>query len=403
MYLRRLLPLGTMVCPFTTMAKDRMTSYRGSMLSSKTAIQDNTLERWSPIPQRRAQRVSAQSVREQAFAQLPHRKHNSRMKVMQLLGKEVSTVLDRRLRRPLNYRASRYAKSRASKSPNPFDSTFQQHLDDAEDEARNQELLEDLDFQIEQSRYNDEHIHHQRWDSEVSSLNANDHDSILEGYYRGQQPYCTGRSLRYRSGVLVSYGRPCECPSPSPPHHSFPIDPKNWCNSPAEADWDYDLPNGGYTVRERKVKFADQPVSEVREFERWYEKEYVKSNRYWCRGRLGRSIDESTPEDDEADIKALEELKGHGVNVAMLGYSETEQSSSSSDDGGSLNDSINNGGHIGGSREDSNDDNDWENDWASVGSDEEFGQSGQSDEASEDEDDYHSWLRVLKPKKSWPL
>lgn len=392
-----------MIYPITTMARDRMTN---NMFSSKTAIQDSTLERWSPIPQKRAPRISAQSVRERFSPQIPNRERNSRLKAMQLLGNEVSAVLDRRLRRPLNYRASRYAKSSGSKSPNPFDSV-QQQSDDIEDEAWNQELLEDLDFQIEQSRYNDEHVHHQRRKSETSFLDADDDASILGGYYRGQQPYCTGRSLRYRSGILVSYGRPCECPSSSPPHHSSPIDPKTWCESPAEADWDYDLPNGGHPVRERKVKFADQPVSEVREFERWYEKEYVKSNRYWCRGRLGRSIDESTPEDDEADIKALEELEEYGVNVAMLGYGETEQSSSSSDDGGSLIDWVNDVGHTGGSRDDSDD----ESDWASVERDEQFEQSEQSeergdeesDEADEDEEDYHSWLRVLKPKKSWPL
>ena len=325
-----------MVYPITTMVKDRMTSYRGSMLSSNAAIQDSTLEWWSPIPQRRTPKISAQSVREQAFAQMPYREQNSRLKAMQLLGEGASAVLSRGLRRPLDYRASRYTKLSGSKSPNPLDSASQQQSDDAEGEAWNQELLEDLDFQIEQSRYNDEHLHHQRRKSEISSLDADDDASVLEGYYRGQQPYCTGRSLRYRSGILVSYGRPCECPSSSPFHHSSPTNPKTWRDSPAEADWDYDLPNGGHPLRARKVKFADQPVSEVREFERWYEKEYVKSNRYWCRGRLGRSIDASTPEDDEADIKALEELEEYRLNVAMLEYSETEESSSSSDDGGSL-------------------------------------------------------------------
>ncbi|MDI1488558.1 MAG: hypothetical protein OHK93_007833 [Ramalina farinacea] len=380
------------------MAQDRMTNYRGNMFSSNTTIQDSTLEWWSPIPQRRAPKISAQSVREQAFAQIPDRQHNSRLKAMQLLGKEVGAVLDRRLRRPLNYGARRYEKSSGSNSPNPLDSANQQHLDDAEDATRSQELLEDLDFQIEQSRFNDEHVHHQRRKSEVNCLDVDDNASVLEGSYRGQQPYCTGRSLRYRSGILVSYGRPCDCPSSSHPHHSSPIDPRTWRESPAEADWDYDLPNGGHPSRTRKVSFADQPVSEVREFERWYEKEYVKSNRYWCRGRLGRSIDQSMPEDDEADIKALEELEEYGVNVATLEYSETEQSSSSSDDGE---------GHVKGSWEDSDDESDWENDWESVGSDEECAKDeqrdGQGDEASEDEEDYHSWLRVLRPKKSWPL
>ena len=391
-----------MAYPITTMVKDRMTSYRDNMLSSNTAVQDSTLEWWSPIPQRRAPKISAQSVREQAFAQLPDREHNSRLKAMQLLGEEASAVLNEGLRRPLNYGASRYAKSSGSRSPNPLDSASQQQLDDAEGEAWNQRLLEDLDFQIEQSRYKDEHVHHQHRKSEISPLDADENASFLDGYYRGQQPYCTGRSLRYRSGILVSYGRPCECPSSSHPHHSSPIEPKTWRESPAEADWDYDLPNGGHPVRERKVKFADQPVSEVSEFQRWYEKEYVKSNRYWCRGRLGRSIDQSTPEDDEADIKALEELEEYGVNVGMLGYSETEQRSSSSDDGEC---------HVKGSWEDSDDESDWENDWASVESDEECAKAeqrdeqgdGQSDEASEDVEDYHSWLRVLKPKKSWPL
>ena len=410
-YLRRVPPLGPMLYPITTIAEDRMTTYRSKMVSSSTAIQDSNLERWSPIPQRRAPRISAQSVREQAFAPILDREHNSRLKAMQLLGKEAGGVLNRRLHRPLKYGPNISAKSSGSKLSKPFDSAFQQHLDDAEDESWTQERLQDFDFEIEQSRYNDEHIHHERRDSEINLLDADAKASVLEGYYRGQQPYCTGRALRYRSGILVSYGRPCECPSSSHPHHSSPMDPKTWRESPAEADWDYDLPNGGHSLRARKVTFADQPVSEVREFEKWYEKEYVKSNRYWCRGRLGRSMDQSTPEGDEAEIKALEELEEYGVNIAMLGYSETEESSSSSDERGSSIDWVNDGGHIGGSREESDDESDWENDWASVESDNEFEQSEQTDQqgdgeshkASEDEEDYHSWLRVLKPKKSWPL
>lgn len=399
-----------MVYPIDTMAKDQMMNYRGNMYTSNTAIQESNLERWSPIPQKRAPRISAQSVREQAFAQMLDREHDSRLKAMQLLGKEVSAVLNRRLRRPLNHPASRSTKSSCSKSSSPSNSAFQYHLDD-EDEAWNQGLLEDLNFQIEQSRYNDEHVHQQRHNSEISFLDADDDASSLNGQNRGQQPYCTGRSLRYRSGILVSYGRPCECPLSSHPQHFSRIPPKTWSGSPAEADWDYDLPNGGHPLRVRTVGFADQPVSEVREFERWYEKEYVKSNRYWCRGRLGKSMDESTPEDDEAEIRALEELEKWGVTVALLGYSETEENTSSSDDGGSLIGGTNDEVYTGGSHEDSDDESGWENDWASVESDEECGQSEQSDEqgdkesneASDDEEDYHSWLRVSKPKKSWPL
>lgn len=111
---------------------------------------------------------------------------------------------------------------------------------------------------------------------------------------RGQQSYCTFR--RDRLGPYS--GCNCTCSSAHAERS-----PRDWSSSPAEIDeWDYELPNGGHPPRAVKVRFADPLVTEIQEFERWYCEEYVYGDRYWAKGFPRCSTDESTSQDDDADI-----------------------------------------------------------------------------------------------------
>ena len=124
-----------------------------------------------------------------------------------------------------------------------------------------------------------------------------------------QRHYCTHRPPR--SGVLLPYnsfstGRPCTCTVP----HFRPLRPRAWqCTPTEEPCWDYTLPNGGHPIRENRVKFAEDPVSEVRESEKWYREEYVESDRYWDRGPVKLTRDGATEEDDEREMVWLEAME----------------------------------------------------------------------------------------------
>ena len=250
--------------------------YRGTIYSSNTVIHNKGLEFWLPIPQKRAPRISAQNMREQAFAQQATQEHRSRCKAMQMLGEEISLRVKQP--RPLIELAGKFDRNSAGTPLSKFNSKNQK---DQEDKGENgaHALLEDFDFQIEQSRYNDEHRQHGDAESNGSWLEDMDDDDEEEK--RGQDHYCTTRSLGHRH-FTPSLGRHCLCPEP---HDHAPISPKNWSQTLVEADWNYSLPNGGHPLRVRKVGFADEVVTEVKEFDRWYEAEYIQSTKYWCQRR----------------------------------------------------------------------------------------------------------------------
>lgn len=125
-----------------------------------------------------------------------------------------------------------------------------------------------------------------------------------------RQDYCDYRPQR--RGALTPYrrlstGRPCTCAVAHPRLH-----PRDWKCSPAEADWDYGLPNGGHPSRNPKVRFADDVGTEVRHFERWYQDEYEYSDRYWAKGPVRPSTDRSSELDDAVNISwddAMHELE----------------------------------------------------------------------------------------------
>lgn len=120
-----------------------------------------------------------------------------------------------------------------------------------------------------------------------------------------QPDYCEYRPQRRSQAFFdqePSDGRPCEC---SIPH--LRLRPNQWKSTPAEeTEWDYSLPNGGPAEREVKVKFADDPVTEVRVFERWYQDEYELSDRYWAKGPVRMTEDWSSRSDDDLEILCLE-------------------------------------------------------------------------------------------------
>jgi len=135
-----------------------------------------------------------------------------------------------------------------------------------------------------------------------------DHTSSLAPA-RGKLPYCTYRkSKKYRPYRANSTGQHCRCKK----NHAM-IYPEQWKSTPCEAEWDYDLPNGGYHhPRAKKVRFAEPVVSELRVFERWYKKEYILSDKYWAKGPVRCSEDESTELGDEIEgewVEAMEKLR----------------------------------------------------------------------------------------------
>ncbi len=64
------------------------------------------------------------------------------------------------------------------------------------------------------------------------------------------------------------------------------------------------MPNGGYhRQRSTKVRFDKLVVTEVREFEMWYEEEYILSDKYWSKGPVRMSEDESSELDDDIEAE----------------------------------------------------------------------------------------------------
>lgn len=139
-----------------------------------------------------------------------------------------------------------------------------------------------------------------RTPNEIQKLESNVSESIsaYRSSSRGQQPYCRSRALGYSSGPYhrPSLGRPCNCGNA----HKVP-NPKEWKSSLAEAsEWDYELPNGGHSVRKSKVTFADPIVTEVREMERWY------ADTYGAFSSRGIVNDTSTEADDAREMQMLD-------------------------------------------------------------------------------------------------
>jgi hypothetical protein len=117
---------------------------------------------------------------------------------------------------------------------------------------------------------------------------------------RGESHYCAYRpAKKYRAYRANSTRQHCKCGE----DHDF-IYPDEWRDTPAEADWDYSVPNGGYhRQRSTKVRFVERVVSEVREFEMWYEEEYILSDKYWSKGPVRMSEDESSKFDDDIEAE----------------------------------------------------------------------------------------------------
>ena len=122
----------------------------------------------------------------------------------------------------------------------------------------------------------------------------------------GEKEYCTYRHPAYRKNLkIITEGRPCSCIQRHTPTFAH-----EWKDTPAEAPWDYKLPNGGNQKRKKKVAFNEKYLNEVYEVDRWFESEYINSNKYWSSGPPGLSTDKSTTEEDDADIvcQELEEI-----------------------------------------------------------------------------------------------
>ncbi len=69
--------------------------------------------------------------------------------------------------------------------------------------------------------------------------------------------------------------------------------------------------------------FPDDPVTEVRVFERWYQDEYVFGDKYWAKGPVRVTEDWSSVEDDEEEMRCLEG-GGEGDEGLDIGSSDEE-------------------------------------------------------------------------------
>ena len=129
---------------------------------------------------------------------------------------------------------------------------------------------------------------------------------------RGGEPYCSYRDAIPAAGQsqllyhMPSPGQHCECVTP----HDLRREASSWALTPAET-----VDPGGpeeptdATPGKRNgktVRFAAPVVTEVQYFEAWWCDEYRDSGRYWSTGPHRRSIDLSTPTDDDCEIARLE-------------------------------------------------------------------------------------------------
>ena len=148
------------------------------------------------------------------------------------------------------------------------------------------------------------------------SVSANSTDAqtkTLKRPERGEKKYCIYRRPIYlKSRNIVTEGRACSCTQ----HHA-PIFAQEWRDSPAEADWDYDLPNRGYSKRYRKVAFAEESLNAIYEVDKWFKMEHIHSSKYWSSRPPGMPTDKSTPEEEDADV-ICQELKETFTGFALV-------------------------------------------------------------------------------------
>lgn len=110
---------------------------------------------------------------------------------------------------------------------------------------------------------------------------------------------------------------------------------KSWKSSPAEDGWDKPRANQDDKPdpKAKSADFAEPVVTRVEEFEEWWEDEYGISDRYHSRGRCAKSIDPSTKDDDDREIKSmggitevllasLREASSNGIENTMWGRAE---------------------------------------------------------------------------------
>ncbi|KAL2038190.1 hypothetical protein N7G274_009138 [Stereocaulon virgatum] len=120
---------------------------------------------------------------------------------------------------------------------------------------------------------------------------------------RGTSPYCAYRKIKkghkpYRTPTAGQY---CECPGATDHPETLPSD---WASTPAEAEWDYSLPNGGWHQRKRVVRFVEPVVTESHKVDKWVVEAYG--------AYVGMSAEEMqrvSEEEDEAE-EWLEEADG---------------------------------------------------------------------------------------------
>ncbi|KAK3178563.1 hypothetical protein OEA41_000700 [Lepraria neglecta] len=148
---------------------------------------------------------------------------------------------------------------------------------------------------------------------------------------RGASPYCAYRCIKkgtkpYRT---PSNGQYRECS-----HDHYEMPPSEWASTPAEAEWDYSLPNGGWHQRKRVVRFVEPVVTEVYKVERWIREAYgrlvpmtFKEMIEVCEER-----DEEHERMEEWDVAADEAMKD-AMKAWEEGEDEDEQDKEEEDEG----------------------------------------------------------------------
>ena len=144
-------------------------------------------------------------------------------------------------------------------------------------------------------------------------------DRPFQIYVRGLKAYCSYRHPREcrRRNIKIE-GRECNCETPHEPTYA-----QDWRATPAEADWDYALPNGGYPRKVRKVAFAEEVSSET-----------VEVERYLKRSSFKRSRDDTTAEDDDAELICinLEEAFGDVFGTGRIPENEIDEETTADGD-----------------------------------------------------------------------
>lgn len=160
---------------------------------------------------------------------------------------------------------------------------------------------------------------------------------------RGSQDYC-----RYRAAVvptaghsllrypMSSPGQSCVCVKP----HEYEREASSWARTPAETGSDLNEPRDRKLKQRKTVRFVAPIVTEVQYFEPWWCDEYRDSGRYWSTGPHRKSIDYSTPGDDDWEVERLEHPDGLAAQISSELEHEESACGTSVDDDGVLDDGI---------------------------------------------------------------